>query len=369
MAVRERKGRSKPFQVYWRNPHTGRQESRSFETALEARRYDAEIKYRLEFQPETLKPKAERTTRPAEEKTALCLEDIFIAYLREKQFSRQHVETYVAAMKLPLAVLGRKDITRITEQDLAMVTTQILAADIRQTSACYYARLFFAVLHWSRRRHFITQMPLLPELPSAHCRHFIPPSQEELAALYAAACPSIRRVIVLGSKLGLRVGPSEMFKLRWSDIDFIRLVCRVPAARKNKAEPWREVPLHPSILPVLKEWRKADLEAGTEYVVHKPNGTPYISILTAWKAAIRRSGITRHIRPYDLRHAFATDAIAGGADVGTVAKLMGHTDANMVLRHYQHVLTQQKIAAIDALPDLPLYDQNLYDQKKSGPVQ
>jgi integrase len=369
MAVRERKGRSKPFQVYWRNPHNGRQESRSFETALEARRYDAEIKYRLEFQPDTLKPQAERPMRPAEEKTAFCLEDVYIAYLREKQFSRQRVETYTAAMKLPLAALGRKDITRITEQDLAMVTTQILAADIRQTSACYYARLFFAVLHWARRRHFISQMPLLPELPAVHCRHFVPPSQEELAALYAAASPSIRRVIVLGSKLGLRVGPCEMFRLTWADIDFLRNVCRVPAAAKNKAEPWREVPLHPSILPVLKEWRKADLEAGTLYVVHKADGTPYGSIRKSWAQALRRSGIARHIRPYDLRHAFATDAIAGGADIGTVAKLMGHSDAQMVLQHYQHVLTAQKIAAIDALPSLPLYDQKLYDQKKSEPVQ
>lgn len=369
MAIRFRKGRSKPYLVYWRNPHTGRQESKAFETQLEARKYDAEIKYRLEFQPETLKSKAERSTRPAPEKNAFCLEDVCIAFLREKQFSRQHVETYAAALKIPLASIGRKDVRHITEQDVAMVTTQILAADIRQTSACYYARLFFAVLHWARRRHFLDAMPLLPELPAAHCRHFVPPSQEELAALYAAAPPSIKRVIVLGSKLGLRVGPCEMFKLTWADFDFVRNVCRVPAAAKNKAEPWREVPIQPSILPLLKEWHTEDMKNGIEYVVHKPDGTQYISILTAWKTTLRRSGIARHIRPYDLRHAFATDAIAGGADVGTVAKLMGHANATMVLQHYQHVLTQQKIAAIGALPSLPLYDQKLYVQKKSEPVQ
>ncbi len=43
--------------------------------------------------------------------------------------------------------------------------------------------------------------------------------------------------------------------------------------------------------------------------------------------------------------------IAGGADVGTVAALMGHTSLVMVLKHYQHVLNEQKRDA--ALPPLP----------------
>ncbi len=47
---------------------------------------------------------------------------------------------------------------------------------------------------------------------------------------------------------------------------------------------------------------------------------------------------------------------------------MGHANATMVLQHYQHVLTTQKIAAIGALPSLPLYDQKLYVQNHESPV-
>ncbi len=72
--------------------------------------------------------------------------------------------------------------------------------------------------------------------------------------------------------------------------------------------------------------------------------------MTAWKAALRRAGITRHIRPYDLRHAFATEAIRAGADYGTVAVLMGHSSPVMVMRHYQHVCNEQKMEAIEAIP-------------------
>lgn len=69
----------------------------------------------------------------------------------------------------------------------------------------------------------------------------------------------------------------------------------------------------------------------------------------SWRNALRNAGITRKIRPYDLRHAFATMLIASGTDVGTVAALMGHTTPTMVLTHYQHVLTKQKKLAVSTL--------------------
>ncbi|MBR5997969.1 MAG: tyrosine-type recombinase/integrase, partial [Deltaproteobacteria bacterium] len=74
---------------------------------------------------------------------------------------------------------------------------------------------------------------------------------------------------------------------------------------------------------------------------------------TAWENTLKRAGITRRIRPYDLRHFFATQMIAAGVDLGTVAHLMGHTGTTMLLQHYQHVLSKQKKAAVEALPDVP----------------
>ena len=40
-------------------------------------------------------------------------------------------------------------------------------------------------------------------------------------------------------------------------------------------------------------------------------------------------------------------------DVGTVAKLMGHSTPIMLLNHYQYVMDQQKRAAVEAMPDVP----------------
>ncbi len=71
--------------------------------------------------------------------------------------------------------------------------------------------------------------------------------------------------------------------------------------------------------------------------------------------------------PYSLRHKFATDLLAAGTDPGTVAKLMGHTSTDMIFAHYQHVMTKQKIQAIEALPVLNVHTcSNLFAQANSG---
>ena len=81
---------------------------------------------------------------------------------------------------------------------------------------------------------------------------------------------------------------------------------------------------------------------------------------------LRRAGITRRIRPYDLRHAFATEALAGGADIGTVATIMGHADKTMILSTYQHVREEQKRQVVAALPRLPSCAHPHVPKKKEG---
>ncbi len=100
------------------------------------------------------------------------------------------------------------------------------------------------------------------------------------------------------------------------------------------------------------------------YLIHH-NGKPVQKIKTAWLSALRRAGITRRIRPYDLRHAFATELIAGGVDIGTVANLMGHSSPTMILNHYQYVMDGQKRAAVEALPNLQHVPRDMCPKKKA----
>lgn len=146
--------------------------------------------------------------------------------------------------------------------------------------------------------------------------------------------PHVVRVIILGAQCGVRVGPSELFRLTWADVDMKRRVLRVHGAKKNLNAPWREVPIRESLIPIFESWKKEDDASGVEYLIHH-RGQPVEKIKRAWACALRRAEITRRIRPYDLRHAFVTELIARGVDIGTVAKLMGHSSPTMLLNHYQ----------------------------------
>ncbi|MBR4423895.1 MAG: hypothetical protein IKS68_06680, partial [Mailhella sp.] len=70
---------------------------------------------------------------------------------------------------------------------------------------------------------------------------------------------------------------------------------------------------------------------------------------------------------------FATQALAAGSDLGTVSKLLGHNSSDMVLEHYQHVLTKQKKSTVEALPSLDvaacLHGRPCMDKKNGLPLQ
>ena len=48
------------------------------------------------------------------------------------------------------------------------------------------------------------------------------------------------------------------------------------------------------------------------------------------------------IRFHDLRHTFATHAIASGVDAKTLSGILGHTNASFTLDRYTHVTTEMQ---------------------------
>ena len=347
MAIRERKGRASPWQCYWNNPLTGKRECANFATRQEAEKHDSLIKHRIRFDRESFRKEVEEEDG---QEPAATLEICYLAYLREKQFTKKALGWQMDAMRYPLQKMGGLPVTGITRQHLEQLKAEMLAMPVKQASTRGRLSVLRTVLRWCAVQGFMEPVEF-PKLPPAQYERFIPPTPEELTAIMAVAAPHIVRLVVLGAQCGVRVGPSEMFRLTWDDVDMAQGLLRVHGARKNPNAPWREVPIRESLLPLFRQWRQED-EA--ENAIHLINykGKPVQKIKTAWLAALRRAGINRRIRPYDLRHAFATELIAGGVDIGTVAKLMGHSSPTMLLHHYQYVMDTQKRAAVEALPEL-----------------
>ncbi len=155
---------------------------------------------------------------------------------------------------------------------------------------------------------------------------------------------------------GLRKG--EICGLQWDDFDehsgklkIQRSVGRIkdgvlPVGETKTETGTREILLPPSTVKLLSKRKE---NAVSDWVFpnwHNPEEpmNPQ-SAYSRLKVLLKKAGLPL-IRFHDLRHTFATHAIAGGVDAKTLSGILGHTNASFTLDTYTHVTTDmQKNAA------------------------
>ena len=132
MAIRERKGRAAPFEVYWINPWTKKRESRSFVNRQEAEKEDSLIKHRLKFDRESFDKGDVYEQETHNEDTALTLHDGYLLYLRKKQFTKKGTSWQIDAVRYPLQKLGARPLASITKKHLEKLKDEMLFGDAGQ---------------------------------------------------------------------------------------------------------------------------------------------------------------------------------------------------------------------------------------------
>jgi len=87
--------------------------------------------------------------------------------------------------------------------------------------------------------------------------------------------------------------------------------------------------------------------------VTEPDGAPvHPQVLTRrFRAVVKRLGLPA-IRLHDVRHSYATAAVAAGVAVKTLSQRIGHADVGVTLRVYAHVLPGDDEAAADLVAEL-----------------
>ena len=162
---------------------------------------------------------------------------------------------------------------------------------------------------------------------------------EEIKYLENATQP-LKDIAQIILDTGLR--PEEAFRIRIENLDFTARTIFNPFGKTKAAR--RRVMMTDEVYGLLK--RRA-LEAKGPFVFSSKCGPerPIGSVRKAHDQAIEDAGIGDHFRLYDLRHTFATRAVAGGVDLPTLSAMLGHTSIQMTMRYVHPAEEQKKIAA------------------------
>lgn len=170
---------------------------------------------------------------------------------------------------------------------------------------------------------------------------------------------------------------SECCALQWQDIDWEQRsihICRsavkitgdeifVKEPKTRSGD--RYVYFSAQMENLLREYRRAcqyittiydERELDTNDFLFRRQGTrlPMTPTTFTWrfKCILKKNGLPQELNVHSLRHTAASLMIAGGADVATVAGILGHSQPSTTLNIYTHAFDKNKKAASAGLQEM-----------------
>lgn len=177
-------------------------------------------------------------------------------------------------------------------------------------------------------------------------------SQEEAQALinthYDNENPNVRRAFILCLYCGLRF--CDVNELTYKNVDYSNKLLRFEQnkTKGHSAASGVVIPLNDSLLSLIGE-PPADSDKST-LIFSLPT---YESCLKSLKRWVKRAGIDKHISWHCARHSFAVNILNNGANIKTVASLLGHSGIKHTEK-YTRAVDRLKEDAINSLPELKL---------------
>lgn len=163
-------------------------------------------------------------------------------------------------------------------------------------------------------------------LSAAELRHVgeVQREMEQEGVELASAIAAVRLLMLTGCRLG------EIMRLKWEYVDLASRALRLPDSKTGA----KVVHLGQPVIDVLK---------GIEHIEENPwviagtlEGAPLYDLQLFWQRVRARAGL-KDVRIHDLRHTFASTAVAGGQGLPIIGKLLGHTQVQTTAR-YAHLV-------------------------------
>ena len=172
--------------------------------------------------------------------------------------------------------------------------------------------------------------------------------EQLITTTYEGQNPEIRRAFIFCLYTGIRF--CDVIELKYKNVDYANGLLKFEQ-NKTKGRSSASgvvIPLNDGLLSLIGKPSTDDV---LEHIFHLPSHTMCLKALKRW---VKRAGITKHITWHCARHSFAVNILNNGANIKTVASLLGHSGLNHTEK-YTRAVDSLKEAAINSLPQLNIY--------------
>jgi integrase len=251
-----------------------------------------------------------------------------------------------------LPELGAVQLAKLDKVMLRAWLAQLAAGPLKPATVHQVYRALRRVLNSAVENDVIARNPLdgiKPPRVEAEEMRFLTPN--EVATLADTIDQRYRAFVVVGAYCGLRLG--EMAGLRRHRVDLLHRRLRiVEQLGRDESGRWALQPLKtraslrsialPGVVvddlsDHLRRWAGPGREGFVFAATDGGHLDPDNFRSRVWVPAVASAGLAP-LRIHDLRHTTASLAIAAGADVKTLQKMLGHASAVMTLDRYGHLM-------------------------------
>jgi len=234
-----------------------------------------------------------------------------------------------------LPVLGRHKVLEVTRADVARFHHDLRHVPYQANRNLeIISKMFNLAEMWGLRPDGSNPRRHLRKYPEQKRERFLSPSElrrlgEVLDTMEAervelpSAILAVRLLLLSGCRL------NEVMKLHWEHVDLASGILRLPDSKTGA----KAVQLGQAAITVL---RRIERQPFNPHVIYGTlAGKPLADLQPFWQRIRARAGL-KDVRIHDLRHTYASVAVAAGQGLPMIGKLLGHSQVQTTAR-YAHL--------------------------------
>lgn len=273
------------------------------------------------------------------------------------RFDREHIAIRIKAStaneyrrnlrRFILPALGRLSVTEVTRADVAKFHHELRHIPY-QANRCLevVSKMFNLAEMWGLRPDGSNPRKHIRKYPEEKRQRFL--SAAELRRVgevlrdmecerieLPSAILAVRLLILTGCRL------NEIMTLKWEHVDFADRVLRLPDSKTSA----KVVHLGQPAIELLQAAGR--IKANPWVITGTLEGKRLTDLQPFWQRIRARAGL-KDARIHDLRHTFASTAVAAGQGLPMIGKLLGHTQVQTTAR-YAHLAADPVRSAADSV--------------------